>query len=170
MDIDTFKISWANLMKQMYVIDPNTGLPTSETVQAFAQAPMSLAETDMPTWIFYTGPATYPVPGDQTDKRLAKETRDFTASLYVAIVQQGNPGEAERKVQPYVDTSRNIIQKHVRLWDGNPYNETPGLQRAYLVRDTGVAVLRFGGTEIRYVGVSYTVRVEVLNEVIYARQ
>lgn len=131
---------------------------------------MSLSEADFPTWIFFTGPASYPVPSDQTNKRLAKETREFTASLYVGIAQAGIDGEAERKVQPYVDSARNMIQRHARLWDGDPAHEVPGVQRAYLMRDSGVSVLRFGDAAVRYLGVSYVIRVDVLNEVIYANQ
>lgn len=170
MDITLFKESMAGLLGQMFVIDPTTLLPTVQHVRANAQAPMSLAETDFPTWIIFTGPATYPIPGDQTDRRLAKETRDFTASLYVGIAQAGIDGEAERKVQPYVNTARNIIQRHVRLWDGDPLHEVPGVQRGYLIRDTGIATLRFGSAPVQYLGISYVVRVDVLNEVIYARQ
>ena len=171
MDIALFKTSLAGLLGQMYQINPTTGLPTSVHIRANAQAPMSLAETDFPTWILFTGQAVYPALPDQTENRLAKETRDFTCSLYVGIAQAGLDGEAERKVQPYIDPSRNWIQKHIRLWDGNILHEVPGVQRAWLIRDTGVAVLRYGNNNpVSYLGCSFVVRVDVWNEVIYANQ
>ena len=167
MDIDAFKTSWAGLMRTMSVIDPATGLPTADFVRAYAQAPMSLAETDLPSWIFFTGPARYPVPPDQTYERLAKETRDFTARLYVLPAQAGIDGEAERRVQPYVDIARDLMQRHVQLWAGNPYDEPVGINRAYLVSDTGiVGNLVYGKTQ--YAGIAFTVRVEAVNEVNYA--
>ncbi len=168
MDIKTFMLSLAGLMSQLYVLDEN-GDPTARHISAKAQAPASLTETDLPTWIFIPKDATYPVPPDQTDGRLAQETRDFELRLYVTIAQSGIDGEAQRKVEPYLDYGRDHIQKHVLLWDGNPYHEVPGLLRAYLVRDSGVATLRFGSQDQPlYVGISYTVRVECRNLVEYA--
>ncbi len=162
-------LSAAGLMSQLYVLDVD-GNPTLQHIPAKAQAPSSLTETDLPTWIFIPLNATYPVPPDQTDDRLARETRDFDLRLYVTIAQSGIDGEAQRKVEPYLDYGRDHIQRHVRLWDGNPYHEVLGLQRAYLVRDSGVATLRYGSEDKPlFVGISYTVRVECLNEVLYAR-
>lgn len=168
MDIALFKLSVSGLLAQLYVLD-ESGNPTARHINTKPEAPFSLNESDLPSWIILTRDATYPNPPEQTDDRLARETRDFELRLYVTLAQSGIDGEAERVVSPYVDYARNHIQKHVRLWDGNPYHEVPGLQRAYLLRDSGATTLRFGGSDKPlYLGVSYTVRVECLNEVLYA--
>jgi len=170
MDIDKFFLSLAGLMSQLYVLDVD-GNPTSQHMPAKAQAPMSLTETDLPTWIFIPLAATYPYPPDQTMERLAQETRDFDIRLYVTIAQTGIDGEAQRKVQPYMDIGRDHIQKHVRLWDGDPYHEVEGLQRSYLIRDSGPATLRYSAADkTPFLGISYTVRVECLNAIDYANQ
>jgi len=170
MDIDRLFLSLAGLMSQLYVLDVN-GNPTSQHMPARAQAPMSLTETDLPTWIFIPLPATYPNPPQQNEENLADETRDFDLRLYVTITQTGIDGEAQRRVQPYVDIARNHIQRHVRLWDGDPYHEVFGLQRAYLLRDTGPATLRYGiKDQPLFLGIAYTVRVECKNDISYANQ
>jgi hypothetical protein len=156
-------------MSQLYNLDPSTGLPTTIPMTAKAQAPMSLTETDLPTWIILSLAGTYPNPPDQTYDRLALETRDFSFRLYANISQSGIDGEAERKVEPYLDYSRNHIQRHVQLWDGDPTHRVPGIQRGYIIRDSGVATLRFGSKDQPlYIGIDFTVRVECKNEVIYA--
>jgi hypothetical protein len=165
MDINLFVSGWAKLMGQMFVVDPDTGLPTTTHVQTRAAAPFSLAETDLPLWIFFTNAATYPNPPDQSDGRLARETRDFTAVLYVCLVTAGVDGEAERRVRPYVDSARDQIQKHIQLWDGVDADRVPGIKRTYLIRDSGPGQIKYGSTT--YNGISYTVRVDADNLVIY---
>jgi hypothetical protein len=170
MDIKKFMLSLQGLMSQLYVLDMN-GVATAQHMPAKAQAPASLTETDLPTWIFIPLGATYPNPPDQTDDRLAKETRDFEIRLYVTITQTGIDGEAQRRVEPYLDLARDHIQSHVRLWDGDATHEVPGLQRAYLLRDTGVSTLKYGiADKPLYLGIIFTVRVECLNAVDYANQ
>ena len=165
MDINKFVATWANLMGKMFVVDPNTGLVTTQTIRANATAPFSLSETDLPTWCFFTGAATYPNPPDQSYGRLARETRDFTAVLYVCKIDTGVDGEAERRVRPYVDSARDQIQKHIQLWDGVDANRVPGIKRTYLIRDSGPGQIIYGSDKFN--GISYTVRVDADNEVDY---
>jgi hypothetical protein len=168
LDITLFKKSLAGLMSQLYVLDVN-GLPTTQHMPAQAEAPASLTETDLPTWIFLTRAANYPNPPDQTQGRLAKETRDFDIRLYVTIAQTGIDGEAERDVEKYLDYSRNHIQSHTQLWDGDPAHRVPGLQRGWIVSDSGVAKMVYGSKDNPvYLGISFLLRVEFLNKVIYA--
>lgn len=171
MDLKAIKTEMAGMFATLYNLDPTTGLPTTQHMKAFAQAPMSLSETDLPTWVMFTGSGSYPVPPDQTIDRLAKETRDFTACMYGVYVQQGIDGEAERKVEPYLDYARNLIQSHPLLYDGNISDIVPGIMRAYLVKDDGIVVLPYGGAAVqRYVGLRFTIRIEGLNEVIYGNE
>lgn len=178
MDIALFKTSWAGLLGTMLQIDPATGLPyaappsmVGSLVRANAQAPVSMAETDLPQWVLFTGQAKYPDPPDRSLNRLAKETREFTASLFVCVAQAGGSGEAERRVQPYVNAARDLLQKHPRLWDGNSLHNVPGILRTWIIRDTGITELRYGRSNPnRYLGLSFTVKVEALNEVAYASE
>jgi hypothetical protein len=145
MDITSFKSSFSALLAKLPQYDPLTGevYDPMRYCRAFAQAPMSLSEADFPTWIIFTGAATYPNPPDQSDDRFASETRDFECRLYVGLAQTGQDGERERWVQPYVDPARNLIQSHIQLYAPTISNPTPGIQRGYLTRDGGVATFKF---------------------------
>ena len=170
MNIDNFFHSLAGLMSQLYVLDVN-GDPTTRHMNARAQAPMSLAETDLPTWIFLPLKGRYPDPPDQSEERFVKETRAFDIRLYVTITQTGIDGEAQRRVQPYLDIGRDHIQSHVQLWDSDPDFKPFGIQRAWLTEDSGVATLRYGIRDNPlYLGVSFITKVECYNEVHYGSQ
>lgn len=170
MDIKAIKIEMAGMFSTLFVLDPLTGLPTTQALRANAEAPMSLAETDLPTFVIFTGSASYPVPPDQTVDRLAKETRDFSCCLYVCLAQAGIDGEAERKVEPYIDYVRNLIQAHPLLYDGVISDRVPGIMRAYLAKDDGIVVLPYGNPVQKYDGLRFIVRVEGLNEVTYGNE
>jgi hypothetical protein len=180
MDVKAVKTELAGMLGTLLAIDPLTGLPYTGTdpaypagltVRANAQAPMSLAETDLPTWIIFSGNATYPNPPDQTVDRLAKETRDFVCCLYVCYSQTGIDGEAERKVEPYINAARALIQSHPLLYDGNISQIVPWIMRAYLIKDDGIVVLPYGASiPVKYNGLRFTIRVEGLNVVNYGNE
>jgi hypothetical protein len=168
MDIKAIKKAMAGMFATLYNLDPLTGLPTTQHLRADAEAPMSLSETDLPIMIMYTGAGSYPVPPDQTVDRLAKETRDFACCLYVSLVQAGIDGEAERKVEPYIDYVRNLVQSHPLLYDGNISDIVPGIMRAYVVRDDGIVILPYGNS--KYDGLRFIIRIEGLNMVTYGNE
>ena len=155
----------------MYAYDFSTGVPvlTTNHIRANANAPFSLAETDLPTWCIFTKPASYPNPPDQSAGRLAMETRDFDAVLFVGVAQAGTDGEAEFKASPYIDYARDTIQSHVQIYQDTP--PVPGILRAYLIKDSGVMVRKYSPNDpAPYIGITYTVRVEGRNTVVYAKQ
>lgn len=168
MDVKALKVAIANLLGQQFALDEN-GNPTAALIRANPQAPMSLAVTDLPTWIIFARQATYPVPPDQSENRLAMETRDFELTLFVAQSQSGTDGEAELKCEPYLDYCRNWIQSHVLLSD-TVADQVPGIMRSYLVRDTGIFTRRYTSGPELYIGVAYTVRVEGRNIVSYGAE
>ena len=177
MDIAAIKTELAGLLGSLLAIDRTTGLPYAdpyregETVRAYVQARFSLPETDLPAWIIFTNAATYPVPPDQTVERLARETRDMALCLYVSVAQSGTDGEAEAAVEPYIEMARNLIQSHPLLYDGILADIVPGIMRAYLVRDEGVVVLKYGmQNPIQYNGLRFTLRIEGYNEVLYGNE
>ncbi len=175
MEINKVKAAIAGMLGTLKQIDPLTGLPYDPysdlygaTVRANAEAPMSLADTDLPTWCIFAARATYPTPPDQSVNRLQSETRDFTCNLYVCLAQTGIDGEAERKVEPYLDAARNLIQGHPLFYDGNIADIVPGIMRAYLVSDDGIVTLTYG--QSRYNGLRFTIRVDGKNLVTYGNE
>jgi hypothetical protein len=168
MDIKGIKVELAGMLGTLLKIDPLTGEPyddyrAGETVRANAQAPFSLAETDLPTWCIFAGQATYPFPPDRSENRLAKEDRDFSCVLYVCVTQTGIDGEAERKIEPYIDAARLLIQRHALLYDGVLSQRVPGILHAGLVRDEGIIQTRYGDDPVAYGGLKYVIRIQGLN-------
>jgi hypothetical protein len=173
MDIKAIKVAIAGCLGTMDALDPLTGLPyedyytgypTGQKVRADTQAPFSISETDLPTWIIFTGPAQYSDPPDRTVDRLSKETRDFAANLYVSVAQSGIDGEAERKCEPYIEVSRKLFMEHPLFYDNNIADVVPGILRAYPIKDDGIVQLRYGNDSIIYAGIRFTIRVSALNQ------
>jgi len=173
MDVKAVKMALSNMIGTLLAIDPLTGLPyvdpithlpTGKTVRSNPQAPFSLAETDLPTWISFTGPGTYPDPPDRVDNTLAHETRDFTAALYVCVAEAGIDGEAERKTEPYLDAVRKLIQQHAIFANNSLAETVPGILRTYPLRDDGLVQLRYGQSSTLYLGLRFVIRVIGLND------
>lgn len=167
MDIAAFKPHLAAMFGEMftYAWDAASGLylVTANHILAWAEAPQSISEGDLPMWILFTRQATYPVPPDSSALRLLRETRDFDCRLYVALGQAGIDGEAERKCEPYIETARLLIQTHPLLQEDTAPSYVPGIQRGYPVRDSGVVTLSYGSPANSYVGLNFTIRVDALN-------
>jgi hypothetical protein len=168
-DIEQLKLNLADMLGGLYVLDVSTHQPTTVHTRAFAHAPFTLAETDLPLWVVFSRAATYPTPPPQTENRLYPEARDFELVLFVAVAQTGTDGEAEARTEPYIDYCRDWIQRHILLYENNP--PVPWVQRSYLTRDTGSFVRKWAPNDpTQYIGVSYMVRVEGLNRVTYGSQ
>lgn len=172
MDVKAAKTAIAGCLGTLQQMDSLTGLPYSPVryVRSNAQAPFSISEPDLPTWIIFTGSANYPDPPDRTDGRLAREQRDFMACLYVCVANSGIDGEAERKVEPYLDPTRQLIQQHPLFYDNNIADIVPGILRAYPVRDDGIIQLRYGQDTTLYLGLRFTIRVIALNANTYGNE
>ena len=172
MDIVTLKKSVAVFLSELNTFDLSSGTPvlTTNHIRGYAQAPFSLPETDLPVACIFTRTATYPVPPPQSYDRFYPETRDFDFAFFIAIAQSGLDGEAEARVEPYIDYCRDWISSHIQLYDEKTQNPIPGIQRSYIVKDTGVFIRKFNPDSVLYSGVSYTVRVEGKNVITYANQ
>ena len=107
MDIATFRNSVAGLIGQLYALDVTTGLPTTTPMNAYARAPQSLSETKLPFAIIYSGAGRYPNPPDQSENRLARETRQFAIEFYLMMAEAGIDFLAEERAEPYLDYTRN---------------------------------------------------------------
>ena len=170
MDVKAIKTTLAGMLGSMYKLDPITGLATTQHIRANAQAPLSLPETDLPTWVMFTGAGIYPNPPDQTVERFSRESRDIVCCLYICYTQAGIDGEAERKVEPYLDYARGVIQSHPLLYDGQISDIVPGIMRAFLIKDDGIVVMKYGKTPSVYDGLRFTIRIEALNEATYGNE
>ena len=167
MDLMKFKPLLAGMFAELYNFqwdDINKiYIPTTTHTLAYAQAPQTLADSDLPVWIIFTKAATYPVPPDSSEDRKWHETRDFDCKLFVEHGQAGIDGEAEAKVEPYLDPALTLIHNHPLLQSDTAPLLCPGIQRGYLVNDKGVTTLVYGKAGDQYVGLWFTLRVEVLN-------
>ena len=169
MDVATFRLSVAGLIGQLYALDPATGLPTTTPMTPYAHAPQSISETKLPCGIIFTGAGRYPNPPDQSMDRVARESRQFAIEFYLAMAEAGVDFWAEERAEPYLDYTRDWLQRHVQLWDGVETHRPYGVKRTYLLNDSGLTSrLRFTTATVKYLGIAYIVQVDADNEVTYA--
>ena len=121
---------------------------------ALAQAPASLMGLNLPVALVFEGPANddYAQLGGGS---FVQVSRNWFIRLYVAMVQQGVPGEAQAQVTPWFDTIRNFFYGRPSL-GGAEF-----VQNARIMSDRGVLVLPYGnGTEgSTYIGTEFTMSV-----------
>ncbi len=132
------------------------GLAASGVKRAYANAPQSLPDSDLPILAIFTGPATL-APLGQT---LAEEIRTYLPRLYVAPVQAGYSGEAEKKVEPFLTSIRAVYLSHPLLGNGAKDSALPFVTRAAWGGDGGVMVLPYAGQN--YIGAEFRVIVTSL--------
>lgn len=128
-------------------------LETPGIKRAYACAPQSLPDSDLPLVVIFTGVSIWSTISDG----LAEETRTYLIRLYVAPIQSGYDGEAERRVEPYLDTLRAAILKHPHLGNSLTGETLPGVRECVYNGDTGIAVLPYAGQN--YLGAELRVNV-----------
>lgn len=124
--------------------------------RAYANAPQSLPDSDLPLIIPMTGAATLTRMGEN----LAEETRLFLIRLYVVPIQAGFDGEAERKVEPFFDSVRNAYLSHPLLGNGAKDSALPFVIRSAWNGDGGVMVLPYAGQN--YLGAEFRLSLTTL--------
>lgn len=127
--------------------------------RAYAQGPASLPESDFPLMVNFVGP-TRNVTG--IGGYFFRESRIFNCRLYVVPVLQGVDGEAERKVEPFIEDGMKCFIKHQSLGDGEPADLIAGIFTVSYIGDSGVQVMRYAGTD--YLGVEFKVAVDAIIE------
>lgn len=132
------------------------GLTISGVKRAYANAPQSLPDSDLPILAIFTGSATL-APLGQT---LAEEIRTYLLRLYVAPVQAGYDGEAEKKVEPFLTGARAVYLSHPLLGNGAKDSTLPFVTRVAWGGDGGVMVLSYAGQN--YIGAEFRVNVTSL--------
>jgi hypothetical protein len=125
--------------------------------RAFVDAPMSLAEADLPLFCTFLGPATndYEEFGDGE----VLSARDYLMRLYVAPVQSGEDGEAEKAVETFVAPVYAAFQARPGLSSATTGHTAPlaGVMKSWIISDNGAAVLPFAG--VNFLGVEFRLRV-----------
>jgi hypothetical protein len=121
---------------------------------ALAQAPASLMGLNLPVSLVFEGPANddYAQLGGGS---FVQVSRNWFIRLYVAMAQQGVPGEAQAQVTPWFDTMRAFFYGRPSL-GGAEF-----VQNARITGDRGVLVLPYGGGAegSLYVGTEFTMSV-----------
>lgn len=125
--------------------------------RAYVDAPMSLAEADLPLFCTFLGPAT--VDYEQFGDGEALGMRDYLMRLYVTPVQSGEDGEAEKAVETFVASVYAAFQARPGLSSATAGHTSPleGVEMARLISDNGAAVLPFAG--VNFLGIEFRLRV-----------
>jgi hypothetical protein len=125
--------------------------------RAYAEAPASLPETDLPIFVSFVGPVTgFQKHGEQ----MGEEARTFILRMFVKAVQSGYDGDAERAVEPFVTSVRDTFLSHPALGLGTSASQIEWVTGMTWLGDGGITVLPFAG--IPYLGVEYRINVSYL--------
>lgn len=128
--------------------------------RAYAQAPLSLPDSDLPAFVNFTGEATHEsrIGGADVDA----ETRQYRMRLYIERSGQGIDGEAERLCEPFFDLVRDAFMARPGL------EQLDNVQVARLLGDSGVSALTYAGEP--YIGIEFRLYVMELVRVTYAEK
>lgn len=122
--------------------------------RAYAQAPQTMPDGDLPLFCNYVGPTTGFVPNGSG---LWIESRIFRCVLYVAPILQGLDGEAEAKAEPFIPLGQQAFLSHPSMGTGYMDETLDGVQNFEYVGDSGVGVFIFN--KQLYIGVEFRVQV-----------
>jgi len=97
---------------------------------------------------------------------LVEETRTWLMRLYVKPILQGIDGEAEKAVEPYLTSVRNVFLSHPLLGKGTKDWTLNWLEKAVWLGDSGIQVLGFAGQN--YLGIEFRLSLTVIVSVTIA--
>jgi len=129
--------------------------------RTYAEAPASLPDADLPILIPFAGPATF----IKIAETLGEETRTFQLRLYVVHKQAGYPGEAEKTVEPFLTSVRDVFLAHPMLGLGQNA-QLAFIEKSTFLGDSGIVVLPFAGED--YVGTEYKIAVTSITPITIA--
>jgi hypothetical protein len=127
--------------------------------RTYANAPQSLPDTDLPIIIPFAGPVVAP---KRISEELYSQGRQFILRLYVKPIQQGYDGEAEKAVEPFLDTVRDTFLAHPALGTGIYAELIEGVEEITWQGDSGVSVLKFGE---EYLGAEFRLTASTMHQV-----
>lgn len=124
--------------------------------RVYEYAPQSLADSDLPAFCTFAGPASVTAIGED----FHEETRTWLMRLYVKPVLQGIDGEAEKAVEPFLESVRDTFLAHPLLGKGVKDSVLDWMKRAVWLGDSGVQILSFAGQN--YLGVEFRLNVTTI--------
>lgn len=124
--------------------------------RVYVWAPQALADSDLPSFCTFVGPAGTTPLGET----LIEETRAWMMRLYVKPIQQGIDGEAEKAVDGFLTSVRDVFLAHPLLGSGVKDSALPFVEKAVWQGDGGVQVLAYAGQN--YVGVEFRLNLTVI--------
>jgi len=137
---------------------PVTGI--ANVKKAYANGPASLPDADLPLFVNFVGPTRQVL---NIGGMFFRESRIFNCRLYVTPVQSGIDGEAEGRVEPFLDSGMQQFMAHQALGDGEPADLIEGIFKIEYTGDSGIQVMRYAGTD--YLGVEFRVAVDAISEI-----
>ncbi len=137
--------------------DDNVVVGIEGIKKAYAEAPATLPESDLPIFCNFFGPTR---SFTNLGGTLYQEDRIYLCRLYVVSIQAGIDGEAERKVEPFIDRCMKAFIKHNSLGDGFIDQALPGIQSFEYLGDTGITVLTFA--QVQFAGVEFRVGIDAI--------
>lgn len=159
MDLHAVKQRLALLQAGGEDSDHNTVTGITGVKRAYAEAPQSIPESDMPLFVNLTGPT---LSFMSLGANYYLESRQFNCRLFVATIQEGIDGEAERKVEPFIEPSMKRFLKARSLSNGNADDLIPGISAVRYLGDSGITVFTFN--KQRFLGVEFRVAVDAVIE------
>lgn len=121
--------------------------------RAYVWAPQSLADTDLPAFCTFAGPATV----NSTSETFVEETRTWLMRLYIKPVLQGIDGEAEKAVEPFLERVRDAFLSHPLLGKNIRDSVLPWIRKTAWLGDSGIQVLSYAGQN--YLGSEFRLNV-----------
>jgi hypothetical protein len=128
--------------------------------RAYSEAPQSLPESDLPVFIPFVGAVTaFGKLGDE----MGEETRQFLCRLYVKPMLAGYDGEAEKAVEPFLTSLRDVFISHPTLGLGTALSQIPWVEEITWQGDGGIVKLPFAGSD--YLGAEFRLSARLLVQI-----
>lgn len=132
--------------------------------RADVEAPAALPLTDLPYVNNFVGPVTdFSKIGDE----LAVETRSYVLRLYVKPAQSGYDGEAEKAVEPFLISFRDVFLSHPSLGLGTDSSDIDFVEKMDWLGDGGVMVFPIGEKE-KILGTEFRISVKTIVPITFA--
>lgn len=131
-------------------------MSVSGVKRAYVWAPQSLADSDLPVFCTFAGPAIV----SSMSETFVEETRTWLMRLYVKPVLQGIDGEAEKFVEPFLASVRDAFLSHPMLGKGTKDSVLSWIEKAIWLGDSGIQVLSYAGQN--YLGIEFKLAITTI--------
>lgn len=124
--------------------------------RVYTRAPQALADSDLPAFCTFAGGSVI-TPISET---LIEETRTWLMRLYVKPILQGIDGEAEKSVETFLVSVRNVFLSHPLLGKGAKDSVLPWIEKVTWLGDSGIQVLSYAGQN--YLGIEFRLAITTI--------